>query len=114
LYSRAVIVLSWSCTEKEKEWVPPEMEDISEFVHKSVRCCCTILSRVIDGRKDRLECEDGEVQCDLCATSVVESEGQDDMQDDMDEVEALGVIQTQDSRIRKTLRSYLISFRPTA
>jgi hypothetical protein len=40
-------------------------EDIREYVEDSIHCRRTILSRVLDGRTDRTQCEEGEAMCDL-------------------------------------------------
>ncbi|KAK4148448.1 hypothetical protein C8A00DRAFT_38983 [Chaetomidium leptoderma] len=48
-----------------------DMEDIREYVQDEVLCRRTILSRVMDGRVDRVGCEEGEELCDLYQATVV-------------------------------------------
>lgn len=50
--------------------VNPAEEDMEDFIWDYVRCYRAILSRVMDGRQDRMMCEDGEVQCGLCEDRV--------------------------------------------
>ncbi|KAK5651004.1 hypothetical protein OQA88_2934, partial [Cercophora sp. LCS_1] len=46
-------------------------EDVAELVRDSVGCRRTILSRVMDGRTNRIECEAGEAPCDLCEARLL-------------------------------------------
>lgn len=69
--SRSVIVvLDYRTTAQDPSDVP-EKEDIQEFVRDTIRCRRTILSRVMDGRMDRMACEEGEELCDLCRTKEI-------------------------------------------
>jgi superfamily II DNA helicase RecQ len=48
-----------------RSWAKSEGEDIDDFM-AGYNCRRVIMDRVMDGRIDRMECEDGEEQCDVC------------------------------------------------
>ena len=48
-----------------RSWTRSEGEDIDEFV-AGYHCRRVIIDQVMDGRVDRVECEEGEEQCDVC------------------------------------------------
>jgi RecQ family ATP-dependent DNA helicase len=68
LPSEAIIV----CSNKGKEagqtrsWTNPMTLDMPEFINGQV-CRRVIMDRVMDGRDDRIKCEEGEEVCDVCA-----------------------------------------------
>ena len=48
-----------------KSWAQSEGEDIVDFV-AGYNCRRVIMDRIMDGRMDRVGCEEGEEQCDVC------------------------------------------------
>jgi RecQ family ATP-dependent DNA helicase len=53
-------------TEKEKRWM--EQQKVERFISGS-KCRRIFLDREMDGRMDRLRCEEGEERCDVCQES---------------------------------------------
>jgi superfamily II DNA helicase RecQ len=50
---------------KPRSWARSQGEDIVDFV-AGYNCRRVIMDRVMDGRIDRIGCEEGEEQCDIC------------------------------------------------
>ena len=48
-----------------KSWAQSEGEDIVDFV-AGYNCRRVIMDRIMDGRMDRVGCEEGEEQCNVC------------------------------------------------
>jgi superfamily II DNA helicase RecQ len=48
-----------------KSWVDPMAIDMPEFI-SSQGCRRVIIDHVMDGRDDRIRCEEGEEMCDMC------------------------------------------------
>jgi superfamily II DNA helicase RecQ/uncharacterized C2H2 Zn-finger protein len=68
LASEAIIVCSSKKKggpAKAKSWMDPMAIDMPEFI-SSEGCRRTIMDRVMDGRDNRVRCEEGEEMCDVC------------------------------------------------
>ncbi|KAK4158625.1 hypothetical protein QBC43DRAFT_305289 [Cladorrhinum sp. PSN259] len=90
-------------------WVPPDKEDIKEYIQTSVRCRRIILSRVMDGITSRTECVAEEVDCDLCCIrKVIQHEEEDLRLPDAEEAASLQesrfIIGSQVQRVQKVGR----------
>ncbi|KAK4158619.1 hypothetical protein QBC43DRAFT_294902 [Cladorrhinum sp. PSN259] len=57
--------------------VPPEKEDIHQYIQRSVGCQRAILSRIMDGTADRTQCLAEEADCDLCRIRRQQEEEED-------------------------------------
>jgi RecQ family ATP-dependent DNA helicase len=65
-------------TEAEKKMA--EAEKVQRFM-SGARCRRVYLDQEMDGRRDRVRCEDGEEACDVCITTLEEVVQQNDMTD---------------------------------
>jgi RecQ family ATP-dependent DNA helicase len=65
-------------TEAEKKMA--EAEKVQRFM-SGARCRRVYLDQEMDGRRDRVGCEDGEEACDVCITTLEEVVQQEDMTD---------------------------------
>jgi len=66
LPSEAIIVCSSKQgPARDRSWISPKAIDMPEFI-TSDGCRRVIMDRVIDGRDDRVRCEEGEEMCDVC------------------------------------------------
>jgi superfamily II DNA helicase RecQ len=78
LPSEAIIICSRSQGEKgqakPRSWVDPMAIDMPEFI-SSQGCRRVIMYRVMDGRDDRVRCEEGEEMCDVCCEDQRMTEG---------------------------------------
>jgi RecQ family ATP-dependent DNA helicase len=77
LPSEAVIICSSQGGEgqpRPRSWIDPRSIDMPEFI-SSQGCRRVIMDRVMDGRDDRVRCEEGEELCDVCCADQRMMEG---------------------------------------
>ena len=63
--SEAIIVCPVPVKKRAGGWIDPKAIDIAEFIQPDL-CRRIIMDRVMDGRDDREQCEEGEEKCDVC------------------------------------------------
>jgi superfamily II DNA helicase RecQ len=68
--------------------------DIAEFIEGKV-CRRVVLDEVMDGRVDRVGCEEGEEACDICEGEQMGVEGADDGESELERQQELGEFETQ-------------------
>jgi superfamily II DNA helicase RecQ len=74
----SIVVTTKARSSGKSTWATPETEDIFQYVHDEAGCRRAIISRVMDARLDRFECEEGEELCDLCRLKVEANDKQDE------------------------------------